>query len=84
MDSISGLVVELSAAAWIISSFGRLRVDGFEEGGTFSTADFALINSRAGRGLDFFAGFDPLDDLDDFCRGGGRFGGLALSGISVA
>jgi len=84
MDSISGVVAEFSAAVWIISSFGRLRAGGFERGGTFSTADFAFTNSRAGRGLDFFAGFDPLADLDGFCGGGRRFVGLELFGIRAA
>ena len=84
IDSISGVVAEFSAAVWIISSFGRLRAGGFEGGGTFSTADFALTNSRVDRVLDFFADFDPLAGLDDFCGGEGRFVGLELFGIRAA
>jgi len=84
MDSISGDVAEFSAAVWIISSFGRLRVGGFEGGGTFSAADFAFTNSRVGRGLGFFVDFDPLADLDHFCGGGGRVAGIELFDIRVA
>lgn len=84
MDSISGVVAEFSAAVWIISSFGRLRVGGFEGGGMFSTTDFAFTNSRAGRGLDLFVDFNPLADLDGFCGGGGRPVGLELFGIRAA
>jgi hypothetical protein len=84
MDSISRVVAVFNATVWVLSLLRRLGAGGGEEGGTFSTAGFVFTSSRAGLGLDFFADFDFLADLDDLCRGGGPFLELELFGIRAA